>query len=1208
MESELFMSRFKINIKLLIFLSALNFVGCGIRSSSPVSAARIAMSRFSVMLSGDCLGDDSRYSNTTFDVLEGCQLDGWQGLSVAELSSEFDRCAEIVTEIHTKVGSASCRQALFEPIRRTFNESAIRIWGVVEKTDKSGGWSPEFLGALSAYLPTLEAQEIKLKAGIYLKSNVQNSETPEWTRLREAAFEADYERVLGAMVETLVSHSPNRTLPAEKLLKNKFSEVSIGSTTLIRAILANEGKADRALIRFSELALLPVLQKASLGLRLADLSCAMTDGCSSQFWAGLDSAAVYRVVSRLLSQTSGRSLNQADLSLVTGSVRELLELLVSNQATLTRAHQSILGKSETGPQWIQSWMALLQEAQSRVNLIEKMGRSSVQSSEFSTPFTPDELVRLGARIQELGAEISQERDRDAANSIELANRYLQLLDDEARSASLDSSVIAAALEVKALTDDLVGLQTLVGIDAAAFSQFEARTEEFMRSDAYKRRYANSSLVPVTEGQIQVPGASNGKAGEDLYRRVHLEGVAAFAVRDSAGGPAVFRMKSGDLMSFQVSGKFSPTCALAAEFPSLSNVSSALTGPEGFSVSFSKGEASAESNSTSKSKSWSSSDTEQKQEYLEGCGSHSVGSSIGVNAGVSFGFSAGVSVSDSTGYSWPEHCRSKIRSFGRRNEDALVAGNSFTSEIRSQAAFERGYRSGFSPFPMAPAGALLAVEVLQDSGMIKNIHVVHQSSVVVADQDTDLVLLVNDCASSEKQTNTLSLRYLQSRSPLQKGAISALTRSMSRGARKIREMADLRLAQGEMTNAELTSLRSEVQSLISVELGAQQDTSLKISDFPEIEGLFQNWLNFEMTQVERKFRILQAQRRHKLAYIKYRELLNQRLLSTKSRPLREALVDWAMQSQNRNILNDQVLALVEFLDKRAFPLLRLLRPDIFQKSALKGSGNSERACVSPALLRMDATSVEMADALRCVVENIRFGETDRLYGANQESDYLVVSIPRTQATPLRAVPPYREEKRPDGSTTVIADTRWSAVLPFNRAEKFWSAIQSANTKEAQVEIRPADVYRAVGNSAIDCNWKLPVVRGMGLYFVVDRADIQDSLNGRRPKLPVLLPNQVDMVDLARVHSFPVASNSLRVGVLPLRFGSSDEVFDNLRQSGQEVLAGPRGMSPVGVFEFQRMDLLRKEFAEVLPSVSEALLIFHYDAVSAREPLRWIEPCR
>jgi hypothetical protein len=387
-------------------------------------------------------------------------------------------------------------------------------------------------------------------------------------------------------------------------------------------------------------------------------------------------------------------------------------------------------------------------------------------------------------------------------------------------------------------------------------------------------------------------------------------AADVAVRDPASPtqPWQLTVAKGDMLTFDVSGGWSPTCALRRTqlagpngTRTFADPTHVVTGPEGFSISFENGQFRAREHT--------SSDFSSQTDTQSVCGSISTNPLTvvdGPNSAVPLG---GLSASASACRQWQT---------GHSDTDSNSNGARFTFN----AGFAGGLRVPGTPFPTFPGGALLLVEVINapNGPQMREAHVVRPHSSFVFRDAATVYLIANDqigCGSIDI-THALTINYVKGQSA--SVAAQNLARTMGSILASLRTQRDLYVAQGSVSATELTQLQNSAQDQL------RAACNCNLSAFPdEVRGMFDAWLSSELAAIERATRIVAASRALDSLTLRLRALEGDLAGAQNASRLLSLLTIWELAHLAYPQLRGYADLLLELSNDEILPIMRILYP-------------------------------------------------------------------------------------------------------------------------------------------------------------------------------------------------------------------------------------------------------------------------------------------
>lgn len=579
----------------------------------------------------------------------------------------------------------------------------------------------------------------------------------------------------------------------------------------------------------------------------------------------------------------------------------------------------------------------------------------------------------------------------------------------------------------------------------AISQREAQ-ETVARADfqrGFEQLMASGAVDAASAYQVQTvhPGLT-ARASDAHY----LVNTPTELARDRF---AMASLRAGETLRARISGNWGPDCALRAarmigpreHVARPITVDSAVTGPEGYWTTWQQGEYRSHSTAATNGR------NHQISLTMQSCA-----------GGMSAGNGSTICVEASLSRYW---------------NYSSTSGSG--GEERRGSTFNSGLRLPGTPFPDAPAGALLAVITRKDEVYeYVDVQVLSRDALITApagaapDAVYDVHLVVNDAAAPAEapachaDSSALSIELVRA-APLGNVA-QALGQAMAQTLVAFDSRAATFLRQGELTAAEANALRSEAW----VRLREQLPEGVGLANLPaELRQYFEAGLERELASLARRAERRSLERAAMRLAMELDSIgREQGNLEEQSR-LRHLIPRWRLRDLAGGELADTVERLADAIIAHVAPAFELHDPATLQTLRLQQGELIEgliEASVAEPLEDVVAGYLQLASATRAA-----------LAGASLEPPAtqrrtIIVAIPR----PLTA-----------GQTPWTSEYR--SVSPAT-AEAFWqSAFETpaSLSARAQLTLSPRDLYTGPGGfSHLSCQDQAPVVRHLGLYLATD----------------------------------------------------------------------------------------------------------------------------
>jgi hypothetical protein len=640
-------------------------------------------------------------------------------------------------------------------------------------------------------------------------------------------------------------------------------------------------------------------------------------------------------------------------------------------------------------------------------------------------------------------------------------------------------------------------------------------------------------------------------------------VPLLAIRDPQvpAQPLLISVAKGDMLSFNVDGLWSPSCALRQTVlagpqgnSSFADPSHALVGPEGFAISWEQGSFRAREHSSSNFT------TESDEGSV--CGSISA-NLLTVVAGANPVASLTASAS---------YCRRWQT--GHSETDTTSSGSRFTSG----AHFAGGLRVPGTPFPNAPAGALLMVEVETIAGAdhVRDAQVIRPHTTISFRDAAKVYLVVNDRAGCAFDSSALSITYVHAHSAVT--AARALAEVMADVLANLESAKATYVAQGSVTATELAALHDSAYDRLLATCGA-----CTLANFPEqVRTMFEAWLSARLAAIERQTRIAAAERALDRLVLRLAALQEDLAGSAESSRLNALMTTWQLGNVAFHQLRSKMDVLLEIGNDYVLPMLKTRYPQAI--SFLRDSSSAEIDTVRT----LDWT--RPFDELAQAFDGLASAVETRIQQAR-------VSGGQASAAVLVAFPKPGQPRPPITGAVVAAPDRLSAV---------WEPCGGdyCLRQHPVFTIAPEDVYGRLG-IGLGCGEAAPVVHSLAVFAANSGSTTNAAWNAT--------PRTFDIFRAADV-SFPAETGILGYRTGDPRGAQTSSRVRSLAGVGTDAWTtfstfalsdhGSEGTSPFSSFA------LEFGTAVASPPLSLAhtmVVIFEVDTRAALSPLSGIEIC-
>jgi hypothetical protein len=721
----------------------------------------------------------------------------------------------------------------------------------------------------------------------------------------------------------------------------------------------------------------------------------------------------------------------------------------------------------------------------------------------------DEILNhLNTILQQLDTGVSSYD----ANRLSLVQGLVTQLQNQNSQQSLLDRMTAVQNRLAELQQDLNGLRTSHAVD-------EARYGDFM--DGFEALYPAIAQTgqDMLKAEYTVTAPNRGRmatTSNDVAGMAVLSGTAPFKLSASPG----------DQLAIQVSGTWSPTCAIGlTQGPNGSLVrpnntqGQVKTGPEGYSVTVSSGTYTAQGNESVTSRGQFANSTET-QNWCAGFGISLpipvIGDLVNVGARIEG------CMTDETGTNWSQTSNQS---------------SSSGSETRSTFSLARGLRSPLAPFPDQPVGSLLLVRMRRDGTTradIRSVQVLQSPSVAVlvpgdptVDVGFDYYLVVNDrvdtrCTWLDNSLLNVRLAHLRPQSVEARNVAVA----MSAAEALLRTQADTYVAQGRLLPSQADLLRDTAYGEVY-----NRCNCTSISAYPEsVRTLFDTWVKKAVVGVEREVELVNIERQLRALLLDMRALdaeLDNAQLQSRLMGLQPA---WALRNLDGAQLRSQLEALDQVMSDWLAPVIALQHPE-----TLTSFTTSERQLLDD-LTNVDPTSsttnirnlASTAKAAAQAVENRL--RAVRVAAPVPTLNDVILSIPQPGKT---------------------ATSSWRKVDPAT-AQAVWAEILAG--RNPVLTLKPEHLYSPFGGSGLlPCNLSSPIISSVVLYGILPTGSTSNPYT-----VPLSLTPEMSFPTVSRLERYAFASPNYLGPASQMLFGQNSEVLSKLQtywgQPGTQVGAG------------------------------------------------------
>jgi hypothetical protein len=679
------------------------------------------------------------------------------------------------------------------------------------------------------------------------------------------------------------------------------------------------------------------------------------------------------------------------------------------------------------------------------------------------------FVLSDARQLEMGldaqkqANINTEVDQQTASLLSRTDSYktdrkflvqglLSQLENQQALTNVTAQMESLYTQTVDISGDLDGLRGSQAID-------EVRHGQFMKSF----ELLNAGLAAEGRDVVKSEQSLSISAQRATYTgQGGVTDLSDVVVPGASSSPFKLEAQQGDVIDLQVTGQWSPTCALSQTTgfngskvkPVNSNQTAAMTGPEGFAVTTSEGNYYAQGVETVNS---------------DGKYNNSVNSAK-VCAGLTFAKPI-AALSEFLGFSVKAEACSGFDAGDTWNKtESNTNGNG--SESRSTLTMARGLRAKRTPFPDQPAGSLLLVRVAHPTApgssipasSILSVQVVRAPSTsVLVDTTSDVYLVVNDlsgssCSVPNPAALTVKVSHLRSEA----AAARQIFTAMALAEKKVQMDARTYVAQGRLLPSQATLLRNSAydevykQCLAACPAG-QSCACNNLSVYSEsLRNLFETWLTYDLVGIEREVEIVNIERRMRALHLDLKGLeKNYSLVQEKSRLL--ALEPaWLLRNLDGSELRIELGKLTYLMSNLVEPVMKLRHQEL--RTSLQVDRAKLEALIdfNPLTFDLVDLSTKATSAAKAINDQLK---SERSRGPTGTMSEIIVSIPRVDKGISSDFPSVSNQ---------VAAGIWAQILAG---------------KDPVITLSPADVYAPGGGPLLlGCTQSAPIINTMAFYLV------------------------------------------------------------------------------------------------------------------------------
>ncbi|KYF64070.1 hypothetical protein BE11_19005 [Sorangium cellulosum] len=859
--------------------------------------------------------------------------------------------------------------------------------------------------------------------------------------------------------------------------------------------------------------------------------------------------------------------------------RDVFDKLAQNHAYFQAAVNKSLGEVSYSPSLLVepdpgelpppavAWARMFQRADAAVESYARFGsfRGAARST-LRMGIQESKRAALDAEVQRSEALLTAAKDDYVAHRAQYVTNVLAQLSNDSDREELAQDFERKLREFYELNEDLVGLKDNIAIDEAQFGSFAAafntaREQEAMAGEQRIDR-APPQTLNITGASARYTPPASGLANNVLHFAVQRSG-AAFSVS----------ARKGDILNLTSTGSYVPSCAMrTTSLPvpwapgTSAGIVSSPTGPGGYLVNYQNDRY--ESSSVGESTFEGASQTERTCSGASG--------TLGFNY---YGLGGGATAT-------LDDCIEQTH--GSQSTTSDQRG----FEQRTSASLSTGLRLPGTPFPDAPVGSLLLVELPRGGilrSQIRDVRVLQEpsTSVVVDSEEADYYLVVNDKGGCSPDPIDMAYNIaLQVQHLTPSGAVArAMGQAMAETLNELRSSIPAKLTQGGVTPSELAALRAAADARLLTKF-AEACPGCVASQMPDVyRSLFDAFVSKELAQLERRVQIYALERAIETLRLEFQFLRDDLASNEEKARLLELLPMWNLRNLDGHKMRDGLRALSTLVTDYLHPVMDLRYPGaVGSVSAHPSLTNLVRADWSAPFPDLSVKALDAVTAIKSALSLRRTTDT------NPQYTLVALSFPRPAALG-------EEEEEP--SSWARADSE--------RSEALWSSLTS--TGRFTLKITPEDLYTTEGGTGgwLFCTEATPILHTIAFYLVRPNAFNNETLNVGLKRAEVRWASTFDFTGEDVTKTYVMDAPEWLVGSPRILFGTAGDAlakfqeYETLRDEGDQHIAGD-GLSPFGTMEVD-MAGLRNAVPSPLADATELVVTMQLDrrtVLSASQP--------
>jgi len=799
-----------------------------------------------------------------------------------------------------------------------------------------------------------------------------------------------------------------------------------------------------------------------------------------------------------------------------------------------------------GQQFLMDLSSLVRDSKRKLDNYTKSGLFLAESNDYlAVGLSKQKQGDIGITIGQFKSNLDTLIGGYAAERSTLVQNLLGVNGNAKQEEAVITRLNVQAAAIEHQSEDLAGLRLNAEADAAKLGDFGKAFQDTLANGWFANpanaNYRIQVAPPIADTPVSPAMARFTGARQATIGGYQVPGWVVSAA-------------PGDVLNVQVTGQWSPTCAMVRtgtiNGKSIAGAAGALTGPQGFEVQYASGTYNTKSHTTTADKGYYSNYAETKK----ACVGAKVSYKPGGLASAAIGISTEI-------YASAEACVSK--EWGTRENHTTSDATSNGADTRSTAAFAAGLRLDNTPFPEFPVGSLLLVKMAPGKlnlakPELLDVRVLLASNSIPVDVASDYYLVVNDLAACapDPRALTVQVQKLQpamvvippDTTPKLAPRALALANAMADVAATLRTATLAKLQQGRVLPNEVQALRDGAWNQLAQRCACDPNT------YPTaMTGFFTSWVSAELARMEREVEIRQVERQMEVAKLELQGINTELQMLQGEARLLKLLPQWTLQALDADRLRSATSDLMRGLSEWVFPMVRLRYPETV--SLLEQDPYTRSLMDQMQGIDWASPVIDMARAASNFTGQVQ-AKLGTATTGSQVTGYVypvVVAFPNPYYVSPPGVPvPTSPHKKAD-------DTR---------SRQVWDRIAkraAAGGGMVSITLQPEDFYdAAVGAARLACTKATPILSSMAVYVVRANATENGTLNNYNWSIPVIASPKMTFPLAEGPVNAEFTNASWLTGQTRVLFGAYDQAV-NLFHAGPSATPILAGLSPVNTFE-------------------------------------------